>query len=78
MMLTEKLEGLLETGDDERRHPEVERTGDEARRIARLGEVVTQAAINEVGHALSRSRLPHIALLPCGPLQLFLEMHDRK
>ena len=73
--LAEFLEAFLQTFAHVLRHPEVKGRRYESGGIAALGQVVAQAVVHEVCHALRRSGLLHVALLPARTLQFFLEMH---
>lgn len=73
--LAELLEALLQTLAHVLRHPEVKGRGYESGGIAALGQVVAQTVVHEVCHALRRSGLLHVALLPARTLQFFLEVH---
>ena len=53
----------------------MERTRYQSRGIARLREVVAEPVVDEVGHALGRSRLPAVALHPCHTFESLLESH---
>ena len=76
--LAESLEAILKTFGYERREPEIKRTANQAWRITALGQVVAQAIVDKIGHALRGSRLPHVALLPTRLLQPLLEIHHAK
>ena len=68
-ILAEGLETFLQSLGYETWHPEMQRTADQARRITALWQVITQAVVHKVGHALCRCSLLHVAskkaLSPC-------------
>ena len=53
----------------------MQRTADQARRITALWQVITQAVVHKVGHALCRCSLLHVALLPALFFHNLLEIH---
>ena len=73
--LAELLEAFLQALSHVLRHPEVKGRGYESGGIAALWQVVAQAVVHEVCHALRWSGLLHVALLPARTLQFLLEVH---
>ena len=74
-LTTKDFEALLQTMGNERRHPEMERAADKSGSVAAVGEIVAQVTIDKVGHALSRSCLLSVALLPAVFFQPLLKVH---
>ena len=69
------VETFNQTRGDETRHPKVEWRRHQAGRVARLGQVVTQTAVDKVGHALRRGSLTAVALLPACLFECLLQVH---
>ena len=78
MMFTEIPKALLQPFHNRLRHPEMKRRRDESWCIRRSRQVVRQPAVHKIGHALRRSRLFHVALLPAHFFQLLLKSHYAK
>ena len=74
-ILAEGLEAFLQSLAHERRHPEMQRTRNQAWSIAALWQIITQSIVHEVSHALCRCSLLHVALLPALLFHDFLEVH---
>ena len=77
-ILAEGLETFLQSLGYETWHPEMQRTADQAWCITALRQVVTQAVVHKVGHALCRCSLLHVTLLPALFLHNLLEIHHRQ
>ena len=76
MSLTAKgLKALLQARSNSLWQPEVQRGRDQSRGIGATRQVKAQLAIDEICHALGRSRLFHVCLLPANPFQLLLIVH---
>ena len=70
----ELLEAFPQPFGQERGHPEMEGRGEKSRRVRAFGKAVAQFLVGEVHHALRGSSLTHVALLPAGELEGFLEI----